>query len=73
MKGSLFCKSDDGVNMLVDSASILTFTIISFSLALILIMKRDTLPPQMKRPLALIAIILVSFSFFLVVYSFLQA
>jgi hypothetical protein len=65
-----FCKTDDGVNVLVDAASIITFLIISFSLALVLIMKRDTLPPPMKRPLALLAIILVSFSFFLVVYSF---
>jgi uncharacterized BrkB/YihY/UPF0761 family membrane protein len=58
---------------LVDSGSILTFIIVSFSLAVILIMKRDSLPPRMKRPLALIAIVMVSFAFFLVLYSFLHS
>ncbi|MBO9604347.1 MAG: hypothetical protein J7639_00275 [Paenibacillaceae bacterium] len=57
---------------MVDSASILTFLIVSFSLALVLIMKRDTIPPQMKRYLALIAIVMVGVSFFLIVYSFLR-
>jgi len=58
---------------MVDSASILTFLIVSFSLALVLIMKRDTIPPQMKRYLALIAIVMVGVSFFMIVYSFLRA
>jgi cytochrome c biogenesis factor len=58
---------------LVDSGSILTFIIVSFSLSVILIMKRDSLPPNMKRPLALIAIVMVSFAFFLVLYSFLHS
>jgi hypothetical protein len=58
---------------LVDSGSILTFIIVSFSLAVILIMKRDSLPPHMKRPLALIAIVMVSFAFFLILYSFLHS
>lgn len=58
---------------MVDTASILTFLIVSFSLALVLIMKRDTIPPQMKRYLALIAIVMVGVSFFLIVYSFLSA
>ncbi|MEX2461860.1 MAG: hypothetical protein WD469_11315 [Paenibacillaceae bacterium] len=55
----------------MDSGSILTFIIVAFSLALIVIMKRESLPPQMKRPLALLAIVMVSFAFFLIVYSFL--
>jgi hypothetical protein len=57
---------------MVDSGSILTFIIVAFSLALILIMKRESLPPQMKRPLALIAIVMVSLAFFLILYSFLH-
>lgn len=57
---------------MIDSGSILTFIIIAFSLAIIIIMKRESLPPQMKRPLALIAIVMVSFAFFLIVYSFLH-
>jgi cytochrome c biogenesis factor len=56
----------------VDAGSVITFIIVSFSLALVLIMKRDSLPSQIKRPMALIAIVLISFAFFLLVYSFFQ-
>ncbi|WP_127585435.1 hypothetical protein [Paenibacillus koleovorans] len=54
---------------MIDPGSILLFMIISFSLALILIMKRETIPPQLRRTLALIAIVMVSCSFFLLLYS----
>ncbi|AEI40143.1 hypothetical protein [Paenibacillus mucilaginosus] len=53
-----------------NSASVVTFIILSFSLGLILIMKKDTLPPGTKRPLAIIALVMISFSFFMMVYSF---
>jgi hypothetical protein len=53
-----------------NSASILTFIIVSFCFALILIMKKDTLPSGMKRPLAILALVMVAFSFSLIVYSF---
>ena len=56
-----------------NAASIVTFIIISFSLALILIMKKDTLSPGVKRPLALLALVMVAFSFGLLIYSFLNA
>ena len=68
----VFLKFNTEVNRLIDSGSILTFIIIAFSLAVIIIMKRESLPPHMKRPLALLAIIMVSFAFFLIVYSFLH-
>ncbi|MGG1551433.1 MULTISPECIES: hypothetical protein [Paenibacillus] len=55
---------------MADSGSILTFVIVSFCLAIILIMKKDTLPPQMKRYLALLAIVMVAVSFFLILFSF---
>ena len=45
---------------MTDSGSILTFVIVSFCLAIILIMKKDSLPAQMKRYLALLAIVMVS-------------
>lgn len=54
-----------------NSASILTFIIISFALALILIMKKDSLPAGVKRPLALLALVMISMSFVLMMYSFL--
>jgi hypothetical protein len=55
---------------MTDSGTILTFILVSFCLAIILIMKKDSLPPQMKRSLALLAIIMVSISFILVLISF---
>jgi len=60
------------VKRLADSGSILTFIVIAFSLAVVIIMKRESLPPQMKRPLALLSIVMVSFAFFLIVYSLLH-
>ncbi|TBL81275.1 hypothetical protein EYB31_04085 [Paenibacillus thalictri] len=53
-----------------NSASILTFIIVSFALALILIMKKDSLPSGVKRPLALLALVMIAFSFGLIMYSF---
>lgn len=55
-----------------NAASIVTFIILSFSLSLILIMKRDSLPPGVKRPLAILALVMISFSFVLMLYSFLH-
>lgn len=54
------------------SDSILTFIIVSFVMALIIILKRDTIPPAFKRPLAIFSIILILVSFGLVLYSVLQ-
>jgi hypothetical protein len=55
---------------MTDSGSILTFVLVSFCLAIILIMKKDSLPAQMKRYLALLAIVMVSLSFVLILFSF---
>jgi len=56
-----------------DVGSVVTFTIASFSLALVLILKKDSIPAPMRRILALIAIVLVSSSFFLILFSILFA
>lgn len=56
-----------------DTGSIVLFTILAFSLALVLIMKKDTIRPQMRRLLAIVTIVLVSCDFFLIVFSFLLA
>ncbi|MDQ0874075.1 ABC-type dipeptide/oligopeptide/nickel transport system permease component [Paenibacillus sp. V4I3] len=58
---------------MTDSGSIITFVLVSFCLAIILIMKKDSLPAQMKRYLALLAIIMVSLSFVLILISFFGA
>jgi len=54
----------------MDGTSTIIFIIASFCLGAILIMKRDSLPEKARKPLALTAIALIAFSFFLIVYSF---
>ncbi|MEC0230236.1 hypothetical protein [Paenibacillus alba] len=58
---------------MTNSGSIITFVLVSFCLAIILIMKKDSLPAQMKRYLALLAIVMVSLSFVLILISFFGA
>jgi hypothetical protein len=53
----------------MDSGIILTFIIVSICLALILIMKRDSIHPPFRRPLAILALIMVVASFVLILYS----
>ncbi|MFC4305481.1 hypothetical protein [Cohnella boryungensis] len=48
----------------------LIFIISSFCLAAVLIMMRERIPTPMKRPMALISIVLLLFAFFLIVYTF---
>ncbi|MCR8643876.1 hypothetical protein NV379_14565 [Paenibacillus sp. N1-5-1-14] len=49
--------------------NILIFIILSFVLAIILITKKDTIPPRIKRTLAIFAIAFMLLSFGLIVYS----
>lgn len=58
---------------MLDAGSVILFTIVSFSLAVILIMKKDTIPPQLRRFMAIIAIMLVSCAFFLMLYSMIRS
>ncbi|TDF95833.1 hypothetical protein [Paenibacillus piri] len=53
-----------------NSTSILTFIIVSFCFALILVLKKDSIPASARRSLALLALVMVTFSFGLIVYSF---
>ena len=57
----------------MNSEIVLIYIIVAFSFALILIMKRDSLPERLKRPLAILASLLVAFAFFLIVYGFFTA
>lgn len=43
--------------------SIVIMLILSLSLGFILILKKDTIPPGVKRPLAIVALVLVAASF----------
>ncbi|WP_028610301.1 hypothetical protein [Paenibacillus harenae] len=54
----------------MDATATLIFIIAAFSLGAVVIMKRDSLPPGMRRVLALISIALIAFAFFLIVYAF---
>jgi hypothetical protein len=58
---------------MLDAGSVIVFTILSFSLAVILIMKKDTIPPQLRRFMAIITIMLVSCAFFLMLYSMISS
>jgi hypothetical protein len=49
---------------------ILTFMVVAFAYALIIIMKRESLPERLRRPLALIGIVLVLIAFVLMMISF---
>ncbi|ANE48306.1 signal transduction histidine kinase [Paenibacillus swuensis] len=48
----------------------LLFIIVAFSFALVLILSRNNIAPGFRRGLALAAIVMVAFAFFLLVYSF---
>lgn len=52
------------------SEIILIFLILSFSLALSILMKKDSIPKRMLRPLAILSAFMVACSFGLMVYSF---
>ena len=55
----------------MDTTAVIVFIIAAFSLGAVIIMKRDTIPAPMRRGIALLAVVLVAFAFFLIVYSFL--
>lgn len=49
---------------------VVVYFIVAFSFALIMIMKKETLPDRLRKPLAIMAIFLVAVAFGLMVYSF---
>lgn len=53
----------------MDTMSTVIFVIAAFAAGGILILKRDSLPQSMRRGLAILSILLIAFSFFLIVYS----
>lgn len=52
------------------SEIILIFLILSFSSALIVLMKKDSIPKHMLRPLAMLSAFMVVCAFGLMIYSF---
>jgi len=53
----------------MDPTISIIFIIIAFSLGAILVMKKDTIPTSMKKWLALFAIVMILFAFFIILYS----
>ncbi|WP_424766773.1 hypothetical protein [Paenibacillus sp. sgz302251] len=54
----------------MDATATIIFIIAAFSLGAILIMKKDTIPPGLRRGLAILSIVFIAFAFFLIVYAF---
>ncbi|WP_276356385.1 hypothetical protein [Cohnella caldifontis] len=54
-------------------SSTLIFIISAFALGVILILSRERIPPQLRRGMAIVSILLILFAFFLIVYSFFTA
>lgn len=52
--------------------SVLIFIILAFCLGAVLIMKKDTIPPKLKRGMAIFAIVMILIAFILIVYSLLN-
>ncbi|MCJ8010358.1 hypothetical protein MUG84_01200 [Paenibacillus sp. KQZ6P-2] len=54
----------------MESNSTLIFIISSFCLGAVLIMMRNSVPEKLKRGMASIAVVMILFAFFLILYSF---
>lgn len=61
-----------GVHFQMDLMTNIIFIVASFALGWIVLAKRDTLAPNLRRGLALASIVLIAFSFFLIVFSLFQ-
>jgi hypothetical protein len=55
----------------MDNTALVIFIIAAFSFGAVLIMKRDTIAPPMRRFLALTAVVLIAAAFIMLVYAFL--
>ncbi|WP_374020274.1 hypothetical protein ABU162_12000 [Paenibacillus thiaminolyticus] len=54
----------------MNSSTNIIFIILAFSLGAILVWKKDSVPPPIRRPMAIAALLFLVFAFFLIVYSF---
>ncbi|MGF7045809.1 ABC-type multidrug transport system permease subunit [Paenibacillus sp. DS2015] len=56
----------------MDSRDILIFIILSFILGVALILAKNSVPPALKRWMALTAVIMILIAFSLIIFSFLS-
>ncbi|MBO2942564.1 hypothetical protein JJQ72_00995 [Paenibacillus sp. F411] len=54
----------------MDYSNAVIFIILAFSLGLIMIMNRDRIPAQLRKGMAITAIFMILFAFYIIVYSF---
>jgi dolichyl-phosphate-mannose--protein O-mannosyl transferase len=57
----------------LDHNATLIFAVASFGLAAVIIWQRQSIPPQLRRGLAITALVLVVFAFFLIAYALFTA
>jgi cytochrome c biogenesis factor len=55
----------------MDTTALVIYIIVAFSFGAILIMKRDSIAPSLRRYLALAAIVMIVSAFIMLVYAFL--
>ena len=55
-----------------DTGTLVTFMLVSFALAAVLIFKKETIPERIRRPLAIFSLFMVSAAFIMLVVSFFQ-
>lgn len=53
----------------MDPSTSFIFIVVAFALGLVLVMKKDTIPARLKRWLALFAIVMIAFAFFIILFS----
>lgn len=56
----------------MDPSTTLVFIILAFALGAVLIMGKNSIPPSLRRWMALTAIIMILIAFILIVFSFLN-
>lgn len=53
----------------MDTSSSIIFIILAFTLGAVLLMMRDSIPARLKKWMALAAVVMIGFAFFLIVYG----
>ena len=56
----------------MDYSNAVIFIILAFSLGLIMILNKERIPAKLKRGMAITAVVMILFAFYLIVYSFLN-
>lgn len=56
----------------MDPSSTLIFIIVAFALGAVLVMGKNSVPPSLRRWMALTAIVMILIAFILIVFSFLN-